>query len=211
MWLIKIHSSSDIFGNDAVMLPKFGDAIDLNGEHHRDSRILQFAGKEDHRRGAPTVPEENDVRTRFFGIRKRTVVIVIQQAKNGFKSLFPAAVFENPDVRIFRKFLLDALGENYRAMMWIIVTDETTRKSHQDVRGSLCRGKTGNTPISSIKMRRENCEERSRRREQQRTSCEAGHGESPVRKMMDATEGMRQKIRHRRLLSRLPHRTGQNP
>lgn len=44
--LIEICCGHDVVGNDAVFLPEFGDAVDLDGQQDGDSGTVQLAGQQ---------------------------------------------------------------------------------------------------------------------------------------------------------------------
>ena len=64
--LVEIDSGHDIFGDDAIVLPGLGDAVDLDGEEHGDSGAVQFASQHDDGGRSPTMAKEDDARLRFF-------------------------------------------------------------------------------------------------------------------------------------------------
>ena len=101
--LVEIHRRGDVLRDDAVILPRLGDAVDLYSQQHRDSGAIQFARQHHDRGRSPTVAKENDVRPRLFFVAENAVVIAVEQTKDRVVSGLPVAVLEDPNVGIFRK------------------------------------------------------------------------------------------------------------
>src|ERR1700730_3754366 len=113
MRLIKIHCLGDVVGDDLVALPRFLDAVDLYRKQHGDSCSIQFTRQHDDGRSSPTVAEENDSRLRFFVIAEDTIVIAVEQAKNGFVGGSPVAGLKDLDDVACRKALPNSLRQLY--------------------------------------------------------------------------------------------------
>src|ERR1700686_1120624 len=102
MRLIEIHGRSDVLGDDSVILPWLGHAIDLGGEQHRNPRTIQFSSQQHYSGGSPTVAKENDARPRLFLFAENAVLVQVEEIKNRLVGRLAAAVFEYLDVGIFR-------------------------------------------------------------------------------------------------------------
>ena len=117
--------------------------------------------------------EENDSRLRFFVIAEDTIVIAVEQAKNGFVGGSPVAVLKDLDDVACRKALPNSLRQLYRPVARTIVTLKAARKTDEDIRDS--RGRTtGNGAVGGHEAwlcRAEDCKNRN----QNRTSRRAGH------------------------------------
>src|ERR1700730_1480587 len=113
MRLIKVYGLGDIVGDDLVALPGLINAVDLYRKQHRDSCSIQFARQHDDGRSSPTVTEENDSRLRFFVIAEDTIVIAVEQAKNGFVGGSPVAGLKDLDDVACRKALPNSLRQLY--------------------------------------------------------------------------------------------------
>ena len=84
--------------------------------------------------------EKNDTGASFFFGGKNAITIGIEQAEDRGVSLFPAAVLENPHVRVLGDRSLDLLGELNRTMVPVIVADESADETDYDVgRSRSCR------------------------------------------------------------------------
>jgi hypothetical protein len=64
--LIKIRGRRYIGGNDLIVLERLGDAIDLNGEQHRNAVSSQFARQRDRFGSSPAVSVEDDAGILLF-------------------------------------------------------------------------------------------------------------------------------------------------
>src|SRR5580704_7625053 len=74
---------------------------------------------------------------------KCAVAIGIEDAKDGIVGLFAVAVLENTHVCIFGNDGADTPGELNWTVMRIVVANESTDKTDQDVRGRYIRGRRG--------------------------------------------------------------------
>ena len=133
MRLIEVDGSGDIVGNDSIMLPKLGHAIDLHRQQNRDSSPVQFPRQEHHRSRSPAVPKKDDTRLGFLLFAEASVVVAVQQAEDGPVSLFAAAIFEYLDVSAAGSALPQALGQLHRPVMGVVVTYKSPRKANQNV------------------------------------------------------------------------------
>jgi len=131
--LIKVHGLGDIVWNDGIVLPNFGDAIDLHGEENRDALAAEVAGEQHGSRGSPAVAEQNDTGASFFFRGKNAIAIGIEQAEDSGVSLLPAAVLENLDISIFGNGSFDQFGELNWAVVRVVVGDETSDETDYDV------------------------------------------------------------------------------
>lgn len=134
--LVEIYGGGDVVGNDGIVLPDFGDAIDLHGERDGDAFAAEITSEENGGSGSPAVAEQNDVSASLFGGGESAVAIGIEKMDDGIVSALPAAVLKNPDIRIFilGKVALDALRELNRAMVGVVVRDETSNEADHDIR-----------------------------------------------------------------------------
>lgn len=64
--LVKVDRSSDVIGNQFIVLPELGHAVDLNREHHRDANAVEFTREQNNGGSAPTLAEKHDVGVGFF-------------------------------------------------------------------------------------------------------------------------------------------------
>lgn len=132
--LVKVGGGGDVIGNDAIVLPKLVDAIDLHGQQDGDALAIQFAGEHDNRGRSPTLTVKDDARLSLFVVAKDAVVIAVEQAEDGAIRGFSVTVFENLHVCAFGSHALEAFGKLYRAMVGIVVADESTDKTDDDGR-----------------------------------------------------------------------------
>jgi hypothetical protein len=147
MRLIKIHRGGDVVGDDLVVLPGLGDAVDLHGEQHGDSNTIQFAREHHYGGRSPTVAEQNDARLGFFLGAQNAVMIHVEPAKDGFVSGSSVTVLEDLDGRVFRQVGLNSVGQLHGAVIEIVVAHEAAGEADEDVRrcgwgmggdGSVC-------------------------------------------------------------------------
>lgn len=139
MRLIEVDGLGYVVGNDRIVLPDFGDAIDLHGEQNGYTRLTKVASKRDGGGCSPTLTEQNDVGARFFVGGKNAVAVGIEQVKNRGVGAFAVAILEDSNVGSGRKVRTNAFGELNRAMMRIVMADETADEANDDV-GSGRRG-----------------------------------------------------------------------
>lgn len=69
MRLIKVHGLRDIAGNDGIVLPDFGDAVDLHSEQNGNSGFLQVTSQQYGGGCSPTVAEDDNASPSFFVCR----------------------------------------------------------------------------------------------------------------------------------------------
>ena len=132
--LVKIGGLFDVGGDERIVFADFGDAVDLNGEEHRDAVGLQLAGESDRFGAAPAVAVDDDAGALFFFGREFAVVVGVEKTQNFLVGLFAAMVFKNFHVNLRRVFLAEALGELDAAVDGIVVADETADEADDDRR-----------------------------------------------------------------------------
>src|SRR5579862_5025719 len=115
--LIKIYRGRDIVGDNLVVLPRLGDAVNLDGEQHWDSRPIQFARQHHYGGGSPAVAKQDDPRLRFFLGAQNSVMIDVEQAQNCLVRSPSVAVFKNLDRVAFREALANLLGKFYGSVL----------------------------------------------------------------------------------------------
>src|SRR5258708_37384897 len=97
MWLEEVGRGGDIFRDDLVALPGLGNAVDLYGEQHGDSRPIKLTSEHDRGRRSPTMAVENDAGLGFFFGAEDAVMVGVEQAQNGLVGSFSVAVLKNLD------------------------------------------------------------------------------------------------------------------
>ena len=205
MRLVKVHGLGDVGRNDGIVLPDFGDAIHLHGQHNRNAFAPQVAGQQ-HRRGcSPAVAEENDAGPSFFFRGKNAVVIGVEQAEDGVVGLFPATVLKNPHISIFGNSSLDLLRELNRAVVRVVMADKSAHEADHNVRRSRSAfGPERRHPLAARELRHsreQNRETRRAKREIERTGaygflrnqmiCSVGGCGKNGRSFTDASAGSR--------------------
>jgi hypothetical protein len=133
--LIKIDGCRDIAGNDGVVLPDFGYAIDLDGEQNRDAGTLQIAGEQHGGGGSPTLTEKDDVGAGLFLGGKSSVAVGVEQLQNRVIGAPAAAVLEYAHISVAGKCSADSLGNQHRTMVLVIMADESADESDDNVGG----------------------------------------------------------------------------
>src|SRR5579862_8453068 len=78
MRLIKVGGIFNIVGDNAIVLPKLRDTVDLNGEQDRNANAIQFTSEHDYGGGSPTVAEQNNPGPRFLFRGENAVVIAVE-------------------------------------------------------------------------------------------------------------------------------------
>lgn len=141
--LIEVDGGSDVVGNDGVVLPQFGDAVDLYGEQNGNVDASEFARQYDRGRGSPTVAEEHDVGLRFFLIAQEAIVIAIEKADDGLVGLTAVAIFKDLDESVVTQALAQALGDKHRLLMGIVVANEAANEPDENERWILGMGRNG--------------------------------------------------------------------
>lgn len=131
--LVEVDGLRDVVGDDGIVLPEFGDAINLNGEQDGDILAAQIAGQQDGGGCSPALSEQNDVSARFFLGGKCAVAILIEQMKDCGIGLLAAAILENANVGSVGKSLADATGDYNRAVMRIFVADKAADESDDNI------------------------------------------------------------------------------
>jgi len=137
--LIKVDRLRDVTGDDGIVLPDFGDAVDLHGEQNGNSCLLQVTSQQYSSGSSPTMSENDDACSRLFFGGKTAVVIDIEQAHDGVVGTLPAAVFEDPNVGVFGSRALDPLSKTNGAVVKIVVAYEAAHET-DDNAGGNCRG-----------------------------------------------------------------------
>lgn len=131
--LIEVDRFGDIGRNDLVVLPRFGHAINLNGQQHGDSHAAQFASQHHDGRTAPALTEENDARPVFFLWAETAVVVAIQKTQDGLVGGFSVPIFEDLHVGIGGIGAFDALGHLNWPMIGIVMPHESAHEANHDV------------------------------------------------------------------------------
>ena len=75
--LVEVYGFSNVVGNDGIVLPNFGDAIDLHRQQNRNALAPEIAGEQDCGGRSPTVAEQDNVSASFFFGGKNAVAIGI--------------------------------------------------------------------------------------------------------------------------------------
>ena len=137
MRLIKISGLDDIVGNDAIMLPRLGDGVDLDGEKDGDVVAIELASEHYDGGASPTLAEQDDPGRRFFVRAQGTVMVFVDQVDNAAVGRPAVTILKDLNVCIFRGGLSNAFRYEYRSMMGIIVPDEAAHKTYKNVRRGL--------------------------------------------------------------------------
>ena len=153
--LIKIHGFGHVVRDDGIGLPRLGDTIHLHGQQHWYTLTSQVAGKQHCGGRSPTVAEENDARVRLLVRGKIAIMIGIEQSENGVIGPLPAPVFEDADVSVFGNSALDPTRELNRAVVRVVMADETTHETDHDA------GRSGSGPRGGIHRSRKRCDSES--------------------------------------------------
>jgi len=66
MRLVEVRGSDDIFGDDAVVLPRLRHAVHLHRQEHGNPFAVQIASQQNCSGRAPAVPKEDDAGLGFF-------------------------------------------------------------------------------------------------------------------------------------------------
>ena len=131
--LVEVHRGRNIFRDDCIALPRFGDAIDLHGQHHRDADAIQLACEMHHRGVALALAEQHDVSPGLFRVTQHTVLIGIEPVKDRFERRLAMAVLEDFDESIFGGILLQTPRDLDWTVVRIIMADESAHETHQNV------------------------------------------------------------------------------
>jgi len=137
MRLIKISGLDDVVGNDAIMLPRLGDGVDLDGEKDGDVVAIELASEHYDGGASPTLAEQDDPGRRFFVRAQGTVMVFVDQVDNAAVGRPSVTILKDLNVCIFRGGLSNAFRYEYRSMMGIIVPDEAAHKTYKNVRRGL--------------------------------------------------------------------------
>ncbi len=78
--------------------------------------------------------EKDDTALHFFLVRKHTVVIAVEQTHYGLVGAPTVTIFEDLNVRIFGRALLEAFPEFNRSVVGAVMSYKTTHKTHYDTR-----------------------------------------------------------------------------
>ncbi len=133
VWLIKIDRCFHVVRNYAIMLPRLGDAIYLNRQENRNLHTIQLTSQEHHRRGSPAVSEQNDPSLRFFLAAESSVVVAIEQAKNGLIGGPTVSVLENVNVRIRGEVPARFLRKPDWTLVRIVAAGKASDKTDNDI------------------------------------------------------------------------------
>src|SRR5580765_3858351 len=131
--LVKVHCCRHVFRDDSIVLPELGDAIDLHGQHHWDADAMQIAREEHHRRSAPAMTEQHDVRRGLFFFTKHAVLVGIKQAKDRFEGRLAMPVLEDLDVGIFGGIPLKTLRDLDGTVIRIVMADESADETDENI------------------------------------------------------------------------------
>lgn len=150
--LIKIGSLSHVRRNNAIILSKLPDAIDLDGQKHWNAIGIQFARQVDGFRTSPAVAVENDAGILFFFCCQPSFMVSIQELQDFLISALSAVILKNLDVNAGRIFTAKARGELDLGVNGIVAADKSSHESDHDGRrssgihsryNSLCRRDCG--------------------------------------------------------------------
>src|SRR4029077_11359622 len=97
--LIKINGLNDIVGNDAIVLPRLSDGVDLHREEDGDVVSTQFASEYHGSGGSPTLAKENDASRRFFVRAQATVMVFVDETNNALIGRPAMTILENLHIR----------------------------------------------------------------------------------------------------------------
>ena len=139
--LIEIDGFRDVFGDDGIVLPWFGNAIHLHGEYDGNIVALQIAGQQDGSGGSPAVAEENDSDSRFFFRRKHTIMVRIQEPDYCLVRVLSAAIFKYLHISALGSGSLELARDDDRAMVGILMADKSADESDHNIGGSLSGGR----------------------------------------------------------------------
>jgi hypothetical protein len=137
--LIKVYGFGDVIWNDGIVLPQFGDAIHLHCEQNRHAFAAQVPGQCNNCRRSPTVAEEDDAGPSSFFRRQNAIVIGVEQSNDAIEGLSSMAIFKNADIGVFGDGSLDLPRELNRAVVRIVMVDESSDKADHDI-GRRCSG-----------------------------------------------------------------------
>ena len=135
--LIKVHSGGHVVGDNIIVLPGFGDTVDLNGQEYGNTQAVQIAGQHYDGGTSPTLPEEDDPGTPFFVSVQNAVMVAIECLDDRFVGSLSVPIFVYLDKGAPRGVLADVLGQENRAVVSIVVPDESANKAYEDIRRTL--------------------------------------------------------------------------
>ena len=86
MGLVEVDCGHYVFRDESIFLPELGDAIDLDGQHHRDADAIQFAREDPPWQRPPQLWPNSMMCAGFFILAQHAVMVSIKQVKDLFAS-----------------------------------------------------------------------------------------------------------------------------
>src|SRR5579872_1225773 len=130
--LIKIHRPLHVRGDDLIVLPVFGNTIDLYSQEYRNLFLLQLARKHNRRGCAPAVAIKNDARTPPFFLRKAAVAVGIQPLQDRAMRSVGLSIFEDLRVQTGHVDLPEFLHQLDFRVACVITVDESANEANHD-------------------------------------------------------------------------------
>jgi len=138
--LVEIDRLGDIGRNHSVVLADFRNAIHLYRQQNWNTFALQVAGESDRRRCPPAMTEQDYPSTPFFFIGQETVMIPVEEMRDGPMGLSPMAIFEYLDINSIFVRAAKPSSELHFLMTQVIMADEPAYETdHDGVLRGACR------------------------------------------------------------------------
>lgn len=169
VWLVEVRSGGYIRGDDTILFPRLGYAVDLHGQQYRNADTIQIAGEHNNSGASPTLTEENDACPSFLLFVQDAIMIAVEKMHDRFVRKFPVPILKHLDVRAGWKILLQETRQDYRSVMRIVVAHKTTNKPDEDIRGCGCRSR-GHGAVLSAHAWKKRCKQHGSHEQKSRSS-----------------------------------------
>ena len=135
--LVEINGIEDVRGDDLIVLKGLGDAVNLDGELHRDSGTRQSSGEADHSRRSPAVAEQKNGSLAFSFVRQSVIResgagFPSQVAEDGFVGFADFAIFEKAEIDLLGIFAAESVHHLNLGMIGGIASDKASHEAYDD-------------------------------------------------------------------------------